>query len=715
MASFQAENTPVGGEAPPARADEFLDKLLPLTRLRESPARELMDVLESLPGSKCLILQKELRGIVDKMLVGGMTSLKQSGVNYFHELNELATLPTFDGGPPPEKVVFLCRPSLRLMKSLAQLIHNLDMNGSTSDYHLYFVPQSSVACEQALEDAGILDQIEIGEIQLGFAPVDSDLLTLNMGDVFRECYVDGDASSLNVVASALHKLQLQFGTIPQVKSKGAASRKVLQKMLHLRRKETLLESHENGHKPYSAYASNVMGGSGRPEIDTLVVLDREMDLVSPLLSPLTYEGLIDDLLGVENCATRVSEELFGVNEGPPGGSKDLPDGGAEASSSTPKKEVDLFSEFVKHKGTVKVLLDNSDVIFSEIRNLSVQRLGTFLQERAVEIKQRYAAFRENKDASISEIHDFVKRMPALTKEYKSLNQHIHIAELLKTTTDSRDFREQGQGERGMLEGESCLDAIDEIILADAEGAELYRVLRMMCLQSITAGGIRSNRFDSLRRAVVQTYGYQHLYTISNLERAGLLKRKDLILVDTTQPVWQGLRKQLKLIDDSEDDGSGEARNMSYVSAGYAPLSARLIQNLVTLRPAGMSQPSWQSVAEVARLMPGPTLELTQGPVPDELSEALQRHTDKQQQQQSGEVNAAATKTVEQELLQLSLAEGEEGRKKVMLVCIVGGLSFIEVAAFRFLSNDPSFPFHLVLASTNICNGDSFLKSISMSF
>ena len=230
----------------------------------------------------------------------------------------------------------------------------------------------------------------------------------------------------------------------------------------------------------------------------------------------------------------------------------------------------------------------------------MQHLGTFLQERAVEIKQRYSSFRENKDASISEIHDFVKRMPALTKEYKSLNQHIHIAELLKTTTDSRDFREQWQGERGMLEGESSLDAIDEIITADAEGVELYRVLRMMCLQSITSGGIRSNRFDSLRRAVVQTYGYKHLYTISCLERAGLLKRKDVVLMDTTQPVWQSIRKQLKLIDDSEDDGKGEERNMSYVTAGYAPLSARLIQNLVTLRPAGMSQPSWQSVAEITR-------------------------------------------------------------------------------------------------------------------
>lgn len=30
--------------------------------------------------------------------------------------------------------------------------------------------------------------------------------------------------------------------------------------------------------------------------------------------------------------------------------------------------------------------------------------------------------RDNKDASISEIHDFVKKIPQLTKDYKSLNQ-----------------------------------------------------------------------------------------------------------------------------------------------------------------------------------------------------------------------------------------------------------------------------------------------------
>lgn len=76
--------------------------------------------------------------------------------------------------------------------------------------------------------------------------------------------------------------------------------------------------------------------------------------------------------------------------------------------------------------------------------------------------------RTNKDASIAEIHDFVKKLPALTKEYKTLSQFINIAEVIKRTTDSTAFRDHWQCERGVLEGEPMLDHIEEMILADVE-------------------------------------------------------------------------------------------------------------------------------------------------------------------------------------------------------------------------------------------------------
>lgn len=170
---------------------------------------------------------------------------------------------------------------------------------------------------------------------------------------------------------------------------------------------------------------------------------------------------------------------------------------------------------------VPVVLNNNDSVYAEIRDLSIERLGAFLQERAIHIRQRYTTFKENKDAPLAVIHDFVKKLPRLQKDFKSLNQHINIAELVKTRTDSRAFRDQWQGERGMLEGENYLDAIEEMIYADsAERTELFRILRLLCMQSVTAGGIRSNRYDVIRKAIGQTYGLQHLFTLSNLERAG---------------------------------------------------------------------------------------------------------------------------------------------------------------------------------------------------
>ena len=36
-------------------------------------------------------------------------------------------------------------------------------------------------------------------------------------------------------------------------------------------------------------------------LDALVVLDRRVDMITPLLTQLTYEGLIDETLGIKNC------------------------------------------------------------------------------------------------------------------------------------------------------------------------------------------------------------------------------------------------------------------------------------------------------------------------------------------------------------------------------------------------------------------------------
>jgi hypothetical protein len=64
------------------------------------------------------------------------------------------------------------------------------LQGIRSQFHVYFVPHRSVACEQMLEDEGVLDMVTIGEYKLGFVPLDSDILSLEMIDLYHEVIPD---------------------------------------------------------------------------------------------------------------------------------------------------------------------------------------------------------------------------------------------------------------------------------------------------------------------------------------------------------------------------------------------------------------------------------------------------------------------------------------------------------------------------------------------
>lgn len=230
----------------------------------------------------------------------------------------------------------------------------------------------------------------------------------------------------------------------------------------------------------------------------------------------------------------------------------------------------------------------------------------------------------------------------------------------------------------------------------------------MALQSLTGNGIRAGRYDQLRRLVIMTYGFHHTFTLNNLEKVGLLKKKDMVLVETSSSLpWNVLRKNLRLINESVS--MINPTDMAYVSAGYAPLSARLIQHLPS--PGG-----WVALSETHKLLPGPIVDITQTAEAEELNRTIQRS-------EHDRVNCKSSAAVnKQSDLYLGPADNdEEGdlgvvdqivpQKPLMLVVFVGGLSFLELAALRHLSKSADFPYSIVMASTNMINGNTLIESI----
>ena len=56
--------------------------------------------------------------------------------------------------------------------------------------------------------------------------------------------------------------------------------------------------------------------------------------------------------------------------------------------------------------------------------------------------------------------------------------------------------------------------------------------------------------------------------------------------------------------------------------------------------------------------------------------------------------------------------GGTGKKHVLIVYFVGGVTFMEIAALRLLSKRESFPFSILICTTKVVSGKSLLQSLS---
>ncbi|KAL3763609.1 hypothetical protein ACHAW5_003907 [Stephanodiscus triporus] len=547
----------------------------------------------------------------------------------------------------------------------------------------------------------------------------------------RHSLIEGcDADVSDVVARSLIKLQLLNrgcgggdsssslgGAIPRVQGLGPLATAVIDRMMTLRIEEERMEAEdEEDVEVIDDTGNEVSGGqngtmnrnenivndaaegveitplrsgdandvlssmSPSPSIQALLVIDRRIDLVTPMLTPLTYEGLIDDVLRIQvgGCVS-VKKSIV------------EPDDNGKGNEQ----------QWQKHQQeTVLLPLNDSDPLYAEVRDKHVETFGSFLQNQAKALKESHSQFtnREAARLDLTEIHQFVKQIPVFTRNLRSLTNHIHIAELVKSAAEATSFRQRWQTERSMLESEPCYELLEDLIATGLEPP--YRWLRLFCLQSLTSNGIKATRYDALRREVIQTYGYEYLIVLNDLEKAGFLRKRETFFIDSMATPFSTLRKALNLINPDVDPSNPE--DIAYVSSGYAPMTVRWIE-------AAMR--GYAGLDEAMKELPtgvgvgsgggggggGRWVDVEQQSLPENLVEAMKR--------KRGPSLGTLAK-------QWSKESSTEDDKPVLLVYFVGGVTFMELAALRFLSRRSSFPYNIVCCTTEIVNGETLLKSLS---
>ncbi|KAK9880635.1 hypothetical protein WA026_011875 [Henosepilachna vigintioctopunctata] len=593
-------------------ASHLQGRKVDISLIQTTARNNLINLMEKCPGTKAIVWDSSIAGPVG--LIAQYSVLSEHQVIKMFPLRPL---------PLPENevshVIFISRPKLELMDYIAHNVHAdcRTKSGSKKQYHIFFVPKKSLLCLERLKHSGIFGNITLKEeFVCELFPFDSDLVSMEIPDVFREYNLENDPTYLYQTAQALVFLQKLYGPISRVWGKGTAAKQVWDLVVRLQREQNNSESSKTNQTSC---------------IDKILLIDRSVDLISPLATQLTYEGLIDELFGINNSTANFPIHNFLTAE--------------ERSSNT-------LSEEKK-----QIILNSGEMLFADIRDRNFNAVGAYLSQQAKAISAQMENIEEK---TVKEMKLYVQKLPQLLAKKKALAHHTAIAECIKEITDSYEFLDTLQTEQEFL---NCIEVdrvnpyIEDLI---CQNKPLVQVLRLICLQSLTCSGLKPKVLECYKKELVHTYGLKALLAVTKLEKVGLLK------LQSGSRQYTVLRKALRLT--MEDTSEMNPTDISYVHSVYAPLSIRLAEQLT-------KSGGWKQLQDVMGLLPGPTID--ESPI------------------------------IPKSLLNFDSSDGTS----VVLVFFIGGCTFAEVSALRFLSQMEDSNVEFVIGTTKLINGTTFLNSI----
>ncbi|KAH9524585.1 Vacuolar protein sorting-associated protein 33B [Bulinus truncatus] len=485
---------------------------------------QLAHILISIPDSKDLVLDADLTKPLDR--VAGISFLKEHGVDKIFKLERgQKTLPGCG------KRIYLVRPHMVTMKYIADQINGEISKGEKRSYRIVFVPRKIHICEQILESEGVMGHVTIDEFPLELFPLDKDLLSLELPDLFTSFFLDNDSTWLHTVASSLVNLQRLFGKIPNIFTIGKGSKMVFDLM-----NSVYEEKKESKH-----------------QIGQMFIIDRDIDYVSPLCSPMTYEALLDETFGIE--CSMINFDVAG--EG---------------------------------KNSSKMLLTSQDEIYTQIRDRHFSNVFPYLGAKAKELQALYN--KKNDLKTVGDMKEFVaKELRQLKQQQKLLETHIGACEEIMKIKGKCDFEDLIKTEQYLLDGSQTKENMAYIEENIQKQSPLLQSLRLLCLLSLTQEGLSPRDYKAFKTAFLHSHGFQHLVTFFNLKKLGILTEQEGTAANplslrtpsfTRKSNYRFLNQKLGLVPkQTEELDLRDPKDMSYIFSGaYTPLTCKLVEQIL---------------------------------------------------------------------------------------------------------------------------------------
>ncbi|CDK25737.1 unnamed protein product [Kuraishia capsulata CBS 1993] len=365
----------------------------------------------------------------------------------------------------------------------------------------------------------------------------------------------------------------------------------------------------------------------------LIVLERGLDFVTPLLTQLTYTGLCDEVFGVAFNQVEVETE----------------DEETQAGGSN--------QQVLRTKKSVKVHLEEPhDELYQRIKDLNFAMAAPLLNSYAKDLQEEFNSRHQAKD--ISQIKSFVSKLVDLTANQNFLKNHTLLAESLIKTIKTDSAQDEALDElQGDLRDTSqsnyfnaFLELQQDILANNLDNKANYKaiteflymfeppfddVMRLLILTSIVKHGIRESEYKMFQKELVETYGIKVGPIMGRLKEMKLFCPREhqdytfLPSLDISAPQansastntgklgsvqlindFKNLEAYLKLMPVVENPDLANPTEPDFAFPGYVPVFTRLVESIYSRdfmqeSSKATNRPGWKGFQRLGNLLDGP--------------------------------------------------------------------------------------------------------------
>lgn len=459
---------------------------------------KLQNLLATIPGGKSdLIIEKSI--IKPLELVVGASWLRAKGIDKIYRFDPTQLAITQTSG----HLLYFIRGSLATLASVLDQIKGLRNrnasqytdSGMTVHFHVIILPDVDCKHQRLLEEEGMHGIVQLYRFNWDLLTLDTNVLSMELPEVFRQVFIDKDYTLLPTIAKSLRIFDMITRKPNVVMTYGSKAGKIWQMVEHLEQKRPS----KNDENPNAS------------DFSVLLVMDRDKDFVSSLMTSCTYTGLLTELFET-NAGHLLTDRQNRMERGRLQWLDGADEGATKNINNTAKPAVPQ-SNLKMNSAVDKTFADNKYRHFSDVlATLSMQAKALGLEGQEF----------NSKNMKVHEMKQFVeKTLPKVAAAKKELVKHLNLSEDIVNEL-GKHFEIIQRVEENMACNQNrrqTLQTIEEIFLT--LNMNKYVALKLLVLFHRTFE-MTEDEAVAVFRNYLNAFGFEHLATVVPLIEAGLL-------------------------------------------------------------------------------------------------------------------------------------------------------------------------------------------------